>query len=60
MNCEPSRDEGNESLNEQLVELIENRLAKGGKTYGSDVMLIDPRDFVVEALEEALDLSVYL
>ena len=47
-------------LNKEIMEYIESRLEKGQRTYGQEVQLIDERDFVVEALEEALDMAVYL
>ena len=47
-------------LNKEIIEHIESRLEKGQRTYGQEVQLIDERDFVVEALEEALDMAVYL
>ena len=47
-------------LNKEIMEHIESRLEKGQKTYGQEVQIIDERNFVVEALEEALDLAVYL
>ncbi len=48
------------SLNKEIVELVKGRLAHGQKEYGSDVTLNDPRDWSQEALEEAVDMIVYL
>ena len=48
------------SLNKEIVELVEGRLEHGQKEYGSDVTLKDPRDWGEEALEEAIDMIVYL
>jgi len=50
----------NRSLNKDIVRLVEERLAHGQKEYGSDVTLNDPRDWGEEALEEAVDMIVYL
>ena len=47
-------------LNKEIMEYIESRLDKGQQTYGQEVQIIDERNFVVEALEEALDMAVYL
>jgi len=46
-------------INNQIKELINQRLAKGQKTYGHGVQLEDTRDFTQEALEEVLDTAVY-
>jgi len=48
------------SLNKEIVELVKERLAHGQKEYGGDVTLNDPRDWSQEALEEAVDMIVYL
>ena len=48
------------SMNKQILDLIEQRLDKGKKRYGKDNISSDGRDFVKEALEEALDCAVYL
>jgi len=47
-------------MNEQILNLIEQRLDKGKKRYGKENISSDGRDFVKEALEEALDCAVYL
>ena len=47
-------------MNNQLLKLIEQRLDKGKKRYGKENISSDGRDFIQEALEEALDCSVYL
>ena len=47
-------------MNNQIVKLIKKRLTKGEKRYGKENITSDGRDFVQEALEEALDCSVYL
>ena len=47
-------------MNNQIVKLIRKRLVKGEERYGRQNIASDGRDFVQEALEEALDCSVYL
>jgi len=47
-------------MNNQIVKLIKKRLVKGEERYGRQNIASDGRDFVQEALEEALDCSVYL
>tara|TARA_Y100001963_G_scaffold68502_2_gene95491 strand:- start:30999 stop:31250 length:252 start_codon:yes stop_codon:yes gene_type:complete len=47
-------------MNEEIIKLITERLEKGAKKYGKPNMEQDGRCFVTEALEEALDLAVYL
>jgi hypothetical protein len=47
-------------MNREIVKLIEKRLVKGEKRYGKENIMSDGRDFVEEALEEALDCAVYL
>ena len=47
-------------MNNKLLKLIEQRLDKGKKRYGKENISSDGRDFVQEALEEALDCAVYL
>ena len=47
-------------MNNQIVKLIKKRLIIGEKRYGKENISSDGRDFVQEALEEALDCSVYL
>ena len=48
------------SLNSEIMDMLEGRLEKGRNTYNQDVTLEDPRDWVQEALEEALDLAIYV
>ena len=48
------------NMNLRILDLIGKRLAKGKKRYGKENISSDGRDFVQEALEEALDCSVYL
>ena len=48
------------NMNKQILNLIDQRLDKGKKRYGKENISSDGRDFVQEALEEALDCAVYL
>ena len=48
------------NMNKQILDLIRKRLNKGKKRYGKENISSDGRDFVQEALEEALDCAVYL
>ena len=48
------------NMNKQILDLIGKRLDKGKKRYGKENISSDGRDFVKEALEEALDCAVYL
>ena len=43
-----------------VVQLVADRLEHGRKLYGDLHLNTDKRDLLQEALEEALDLSVYL
>jgi len=47
-------------MNMKILDLIEERLIIGERKYGNENVINDGRDFVQEALEEALDCSVYL
>lgn len=47
-------------MNNDILQLLEERLKLGQKRYGQDVPLEDDRDFVEEALEELLDSIIYL
>ena len=47
-------------MNEKILKLIQKRLQIGERKYGHENVETDDRDFIVEALEEALDCSVYL
>jgi|ETNvirnome_6_100_1030635.scaffolds.fasta_scaffold08847_3 hypothetical protein len=48
------------SLNKEIIKLVEDKLDFGQKKYGSDVTLMDKRDWGEEGLEEAIDMIVYL
>ena len=47
-------------MNIEILDLIEERLVIGERKYGNENVINDGRDFVQEALEEALDCAVYL
>ena len=47
-------------MNIEILDLIEERLLIGERKYGNENVVNDGRDFVQEALEEALDCAVYL
>jgi len=51
--------EAEEELNNDIVHLIKKRMEKGRKEYGHGLLKGD-RDWTKEALEEALDMSIYL
>jgi len=46
--------------NDQIIDLIKQRMEKGRKEYGHGIVQNSGYDWLKEALEEALDLSVYL
>ena len=48
------------NMNLRILDLVGKRLAKGKKRYGKENISSDGRDFIQEALEEALDCAVYL
>lgn len=47
-------------MNNQIVELIQKRMEQGRKQYGHGLLKNSGYDWVKEALEEALDLSIYV
>ena len=47
-------------MNMKILDLIEERLLIGERKYGNENVINDGRDFIQEALEEALDCSVYI
>ena len=47
-------------MNIKILDLIEERLLIGERKYGNENVINDVRDFIQEALEEALDCAVYL
>ena len=46
--------------NKYILEEIEKRLEDGARKYGEKIQLDDARSFKQEALEEAIDIAVYL
>jgi hypothetical protein len=46
--------------NDEIKELIAERMEKGKKAYGHGLMQNSGYDWVQEALEEALDLAIYV
>jgi hypothetical protein len=46
--------------NKEIIRLIESRMEKGRQQYGHGLLQNAGYDWVQEALEEALDLSIYL
>lgn len=47
-------------MNREIVQLIKARLEIGKKEYNNELDVFDGRDWEREALEEALDSSIYL
>ena len=47
-------------MNKKILNLIKKRLDKGQQRYGKENIASDGRDFIQEAIEEALDCAVYL
>lgn len=47
-------------MNSDIIRLIESRMEKGKKQYGHELLPDAGYDWVQEALEEALDLSIYV
>ena len=47
-------------MNKKILNLIKKRLDKGQQRYGRENIASDGRDFIQEAIEEALDCAVYL
>ena len=47
-------------MNIEILDLIEERLVVGERKYGNENVINDGRDFIQEALEDALDCAVYL
>ena len=46
--------------NNEIIELIKQRMDKGKREYGHGLIQNSGYDWVKEALDEALDLAVYL
>ena len=49
-----------QGMNKKILKLIKSRLDEGEQKYGHENVETDGRDFIVEALEEILDCSVYV
>ena len=47
-------------INEQIIKKIEERMDAGARKYWETIDIKDDRDFLEEAIEEALDGCVYL
>ena len=47
-------------MNQEIINLVSTRLLVGEKKYGHENITNDGRDFIQEALEESLDLAVYV
>ena len=50
----------NEEMNDRIMDLTKERMAKGRAQYGHGLLENSGYDWVKEALEEALDLSIYV
>lgn len=49
-----------EDCNVQIVDMIMDRMEKGKAAYGHGLIPNDGHNWVQEALEEALDMAIYL
>tara|TARA_R100001443_G_scaffold59528_2_gene69847 strand:+ start:484 stop:669 length:186 start_codon:yes stop_codon:yes gene_type:complete len=47
-------------MNKEIIELIVKRLEMGAEKYGKENISSDGRNFTQEALEECLDMMVYI
>ena len=47
-------------MNEKIIKLVAERIEKGKEKYPDEIPDDDGRNFLQEALEEALDMCVYL
>jgi len=47
-------------MNDRILDLVKERMAKGRAQYGHGLLEKSGYDWVQEALEEALDLSIYV
>ena len=50
----------NGEMNDEIIELIKERMAKGREHYGHGLKRDAGYNWVKEALEEALDLAIYV
>lgn len=46
--------------NSEIISLVKSRMEKGRKEYGHGLVQNSGYDWIKEALEEALDMSIYL
>jgi len=46
--------------NSEIISLVKSRMEKGRKEYGHGILQNSGYDWIKEALEEALDMSIYL
>tara|TARA_Y100000817_G_C16352332_1_gene322162 strand:- start:55 stop:240 length:186 start_codon:yes stop_codon:yes gene_type:complete len=47
-------------MNKEIADMVVARLEMGAKKYGKENITSDGRDFTTEALEECLDMIVYI
>jgi len=47
-------------MNKEIIEMVVARLEMGAEKYGKENISADGRDFTTEALEECLDMIVYV
>ena len=47
-------------MNDEIIKLVAERIEKGKEKYPDEIPDSDDRDFLQEAIEEALDMCVYL
>ena len=47
-------------MNKEIIEMIVKRLEMGASKYGKENLTSDGRNFTQEALEECLDMMVYI
>ncbi len=48
------------NLKRDIIKMVKSRLDLGAKKYKKQNLVSDGRDFIKEALEEALDLKIYI
>jgi len=59
-NCQPAPQSGGKVVFTELIKDIEKRAEFGRKKYGQELMTNDGRDTLIDAYQEALDLTMYL
>ena len=47
-------------MNDEIIKLIAERIEKGKEKYPDEIPESDDRNFLQEAIEEALDMCVYI